>query len=110
MQTDLGDGVWIDLSWCLWNALSGSAIFVLANGASGDNAFQQTRVANQAPTFTGSNRSTLGGRIRFTGAATLGAVGATASSRSSSSSSVSPAIVSLAQVLATIRYKQMGLR
>lgn len=99
MQTDLGDGVWVDVAWCFWNGTQGSATFVLSGGVAGNNAFQQSRQAGAVPTpqANGSNAMVLGGRIRF--------VGRTALSGGSSYS-----VGGFAGVLATIRYKLLALR
>lgn len=71
LQTDLGDGTWIDVAWCFFNAKQGTSTFVLCGGGLGamNNAFQQSRQANSAPTSqaNGSNAVPLGGRCRFTG-------------------------------------------
>src|SRR4051812_7228334 len=44
MQTDLGDGTWIDVAWIVWTGTQGSATFVLCGGGVGamNNAFQQS--------------------------------------------------------------------
>lgn len=71
MQTDLGDGVWIDAAWCVWTGNQGTATFVISGGIIGasSNVFQQTRQAGQPPTpqANGSNSVPLAGRIRFVG-------------------------------------------
>lgn len=71
MQTDLGDGTWIDVAWIVWNQVQGSATFVLCGGGLGamNNAFQQTRNSGQVPQpqANGSNAVPLGGRVRFVG-------------------------------------------
>lgn len=71
LQTDLGDGTWIDVAWCYWNRADGNATFVLCGGGLGamNNAFQQTRQASAAPATqaNGSNAVPLGGRCRITG-------------------------------------------
>lgn len=71
LQTDLGDGTWIDVAWCYWNKADGTATFVLCGGGLGamNNAFQQSRAASAAPATqaNGSNAVPLGGRVRFTG-------------------------------------------
>ena len=97
--TLLGDGVWVDICWLVWNGSQGSATFVMSNGIAGANVFQQTRQSGQPPTpqTSGSNQLTLGGRIRFVGKTTM--VGG------SSSVSGSPTAVS-----ATIRYRLQPLR
>ena len=96
LQTDLGDGTWIDVAWAYWNNVTGSATFVLCGGGLGamNNAFQQSRNSNSAPTpqANGSNAVPLGGRVRFTGFAKM-------TGGSSSAPGVATAIT------ATITYK-----
>lgn len=96
LQTDLGDGVWVDVAWAYWNKADGTATFVLCGGGLGamNNAFQQARQASAAPAAqaNGSNAVPLGGRCRITGFATT----------SGGSSSVSG---TTAGVLATVTYK-----
>ena len=92
---------WVDLAWCVWAGTSGSATFLLAAGAFTANAFQQTRAVGTAPASNGSNQCQLPGQLRFVGKATVGA-------GSSSSSSGAPAVTPA--VLATITYRQIGLR
>lgn len=98
MQTDLGDGVWVDAAWVVWTGTQGSATFVLCGGGLGaqNNAFQQSRGVGQPPVVqaNGSNVVPLGGRVRFVGKTTM--VGG-----SSSLSGVTTA------VSATIKYKLM---
>lgn len=107
LQTDFGDGVWIDVAWLAWTGISGSATFLLAGGVAGANSFQQTRASGTAPSPTNSsNQIPLGGRIRFVGKST---VNTSSSSSSSSSSSGGPAALTPG-VLATIRFKLLGLR
>lgn len=71
LQTDLGDGTWIDVAWIFWNQVQGNATFVLCGGGLGamNNAFQQSRNAGQVPQpqANGSNAVPLGGRVRFVG-------------------------------------------
>lgn len=71
LQTDLGDGTWIDVAWCFFSGKQGTATFVLCGGGLGamNNAFQQSRQASSAPSSqaNGSNAVPLGGRCRFTG-------------------------------------------
>lgn len=96
MQTDLGDGTWIDVAWIVWTGGQGTVTFVVCGGGLGamNNAFQQSRVAGQAPVVqaNGSNAVPLGGRVRFVGKATL-------ISGSSSVAGTTP------QVLTTITYR-----
>lgn len=71
LQTDLGDGTWIDVAWCFFKGNQGSATFVLCGGGIGaiNNAFEQSRQASSTPAAqaNGSNAVPLGGRVRFTG-------------------------------------------
>ncbi len=96
LQTDLGDGTWIDVAWCIWQNTTGSAIFVLCGGGLGamNAAFQQTRNPSFPPATqsNGSNACPLGGRVRFSGF-----------SKISGGSSSAPGVTT--QVLATITYK-----
>lgn len=75
LQTDLGDGTWVDVAWAYWNNVTGSATFVLCGGGLGamNNAFQQVRQSGFAPAIqaNGSNAVPLGGRCRFTGFAKM---------------------------------------
>ena len=100
MQTDLGDGVWIDVAWLVWTQTQGSATFILCGGGAGsiNNAFQQSRNSGQVPQpqQQGSNAIPLGGRIRFVGKTVM-------TSGSSSAPGVSTTVT------ATIRYKLLGL-
>ena len=96
LQTDLGDGTWIDVAWCRFTGGQGTATFVLCGGGLGamNNAFQQSRQASAAPATqaNGSNAVPLGGRCRFAGFANL-----------SGGSSAVPGLSS--QVTATITYR-----
>lgn len=71
LQTDLGDGVWVDVAWCRTGITDGSATFVLSGGGIGamNNAFGPLRATSSAPATqaNGSNAVPLGGRCRFTG-------------------------------------------
>ena len=97
LQTDLGDGNWVDVAWCRFTATDQStpAIFVLSGGGIGamNNVFTQ-RKASAAPATqgSGSNAVPLGGRVRFSGF--------TVSSGGSSS-----VFGTAAGVLATITYR-----
>lgn len=79
LQTDLGDGVWVDVAWCRFTATdqdSGNpAIFVLCGGGIGamNNAIGPNRRSSSAPATqsNGSNALPLGGRCRFTGFSAL---------------------------------------
>lgn len=100
LQTDLGEGLWVDLNWCVFTSSDGSGTFVFSNGVAGANSFQQSRGTGATPTpqTVGSNQLTLGGRIRFIGKTVLTA---------GCSSSIG---LNTAQVTATIRYKLLHLR
>lgn len=101
LQTDLGDGVWIDVAWIVWTGSQGTATFVMCVPPSftGTWVSQQTRQPGSSPTTqaNGSINLALGGRVRFVGKAT--AVGG------SSSLAGSNTVVSV-----TIKYKLHGLR
>lgn len=75
LQTDLGNGVWVDVAWCNTKITDGNATFVLCGGGIGamNNAFGPLRLAGSAPTTqaNGSNAVPLGGRVRFTGFSAL---------------------------------------
>lgn len=101
LQTDLGDGTWIDVAWCFYNQTQAPATFVLCGGGLGamNNAFQQSRNAGSAPATqaSGSNAVPLGGRCRFSGFATT-----------TGGSSSAPGVST--QVKATITYKLQNPR
>lgn len=99
MQVDMGDGVWIDINWCVWTGNQGTATFVMSNGIAGANTFQQSRQSGAVPTpqASGSNQLALGGRIRF--------VGKTVMTGGSSSVASTPTTVT-----ATIKYRLQTLR
>ena len=101
LQTDLGDGTWIDVAWCYFNNTQAPGTFVLCGGGLGtmNNAFQQARLSGSAPSpqANGSNAVPLGGRCRITGFATM--IGG-----SSSAPGVSTA------VSATVTYKLQSPR
>lgn len=96
LQTDLGDGTWVDVAWLFWDQVQGTATFVLCGGGLGamNNAFQQARNSGSAPAVqaSGSNAVPLGGRVRFSGF-----------TRMSGGSSSAPGVST--QVTATITYK-----
>lgn len=96
LQTDLGDGVWVDVAWCNTRITDGSATFVLCGGGVGamNNAFGPLRQGGSAPATqaNGSNAVPLGGRCRFTGFSAL----------TGGSSSIAGTVP---LVSATIRYK-----
>ncbi len=101
LQTDFGDGTWIDVAWVQYKATDAPSTFVLCGGGLGamNNAFEQTRKVGFAPATqaNGSNAVPLGGRCRFSGFSN--AVGG-----SSSLAGVSTA------VLASITYKLQAPR
>lgn len=91
LQTDLGDGNWLDVAWVVTTSTTnGNLLFFLSGGVAGSNAIAQTRTAGAAPAANGSNQVPLGGRIRFVGRASLTG-GSTPS------------------VVVTIKYKLLGL-
>ena len=96
LQTDLGDGVWVDVAWCYFNSTQAPATFMLSGGGLGamNNSIQQLRNSNSAPAVqaNGSNSVPLGGRCRFTGF-----------TRMTSGSSSAPGVNTA--VSATITYK-----
>lgn len=71
LQTDLGDGNWVDVAWCNTRMTDGTATFVLCGGGIGaeNNAFGPIRQFGSAPATqaNGSNTMPIGGRCRFTG-------------------------------------------
>lgn len=71
MQTDLGDGIWVDVAWDVWTGNQGCVKMVLCGGGLGaqNNSFRQSRGVGQPPTpqAAGSNAVPIGGRIRFVG-------------------------------------------
>ena len=99
LQQDLGDGVWVDINWCFFNQVQGSATFVFSNGVAGADTFQQSRNSGSAPSTqaNGSNQLALGGRLRFTGFAVM-----------TGGSSSAPGVST--QITTTIRYKLLPLR
>lgn len=96
LQTDLGNGVWVDVAWIFFSSTQAPGTFVLCGGGLGamNNSFQQSRNSNSAPVTqaNGSNQVPLGGRLRFTGF-----------TRMTSGSSSAPGVST--QVSATITYK-----
>lgn len=94
MQTDMGDGVWVDVAWIAWTGSQGSATFVICGGGFTSATFQQTRNTNSPPSpqANGNSGIPIGGRLRFVGKSSF--VGG-----SSSLSGVTT------QVFATIKYK-----
>lgn len=100
MQSDYGDGVWVDVCWAKMTQSQGTATFAFVGRASGSNnsGFQLTRQVGQDPGVTGANASvSLGGRVRFVGKSNM-------AGGSSSAGGVTT------QITATIRYKLTGLR
>lgn len=95
MQTDLGDGTWVDVAWCQSSAGPGTFVFALSAGVLGTcSAVAMTRASGTAPGGTGANQVVLGGRLRFVGKVSSG-----------SSSSPGPASSTV-----TVKYKLQGLR
>ena len=82
LQSDNGDGNWLDLSWATFTAIGGSTgRFVLAAGAFAANSFQQVRQPGTPPSpANGSNSCPLGGRLRFVGQTNATTSGSSASS------------------------------
>lgn len=101
MQTDMGDGVWVDVAWCVTTFRQGTVTFLLCGGGVGamNNAFAVSRDAGQPPSpqSSGSNAMPLGGRVRFVGK----------SSFTGGSSSLAGVTTS---VSATIKYKILSPR
>ena len=98
MQTDLGDGTWIDVAWIVTGNNQGTATFVLVGGGGiTSNSFQQSRQSGGFPASNGSNQVPLGGRIRFVGKAVV-----------AGGSSTNPGVPNV--VLATVTYKLMAPR
>jgi len=101
LQTDMGDGNWIDVAWIVSTLSQGTATFVIAAGGLGiwNTVIQQSRTVGQPPTpqSNGSNAIPLGGRVQFVGKATS----------TGGSSSVAG---TTAQVLASITCKLMTPR
>jgi hypothetical protein len=92
LQTDLGDGNWVDVSTTKSTATTnGTTVYQLSAGLGGGSAPAVQRANGTAPGSNATNAGPLGPRIRFTGQATL-------------SGGSSPT------VKATIRYKVQGLR
>lgn len=96
LQTDLGDGTWMDIAWIFWDQVQGTATFFLSGGGLGqmNTITQKLRNENSAPPTqsSGTNILPLGGRCRFTGFTRM-------TGGSSSAAGIST------QVTATIRYK-----
>ncbi len=101
MQTDLGDGVWIDVAWAFYSQQQAPETHVLFGGGlgGGAGAFRKSRDANSLPTpqADGSNALPLGGRVRFSGGAIL-----------ASGSSSAPGVSTVVSV--TIKYKLLAPR
>ena len=96
LQTDLGDGTWIDVAWLVWMETMGSATFVLVGSVLGqaNTASQQSRKAGSMPEpqSTAAASVILGGRCRFAGFAKM-----------TGGSSSAPGVST--QVTATITYR-----
>lgn len=103
MQTDMGDGVWIDLAWTSWTGNQGTVIALLGgSGIRAINSFTiQTRQPGQFPSPPGASggigSGPMGGRVRFVGQAI--ALGGSSSLAGTA-----------ANVLATIKYKKFTYR
>lgn len=100
MQTDMGDGVWVDVAWCFYSQTQVAQTFVLCGGGVGsiNNAFTQSRQSGSVPTpqANGSNAMPLGGRVRFVG-------------RTELTGGSSYVLGAFAGVVCTIRYRLLGL-
>lgn len=101
LQTQLGDGQYIDLSWVTFNAIGNSkGVGVLTAGAFAGSGFMQTRQPGTPPSpANGSNSCPLGGQLRFIGQGNFTA--------SQSSASSGPAGNG---VYVNILYRLIGLR
>lgn len=102
MQTDMGDGLWIDVAWVIWTGNQGTATFVLTGGGGGGfvaGTYQQTRQSNSPPTpqANGTSGVPIAGRVRFVGKSAF--VGGSSSLFGTS-----------AQISATIKYKVFNPR
>lgn len=100
MQTDLGDGVWIDVAYCQRSNTQVTGLYSFVGGYQASAAYQQSRQAGQFPAAAdgcAANAVNLGGRVRFVGKAIV-----------TGGSSLSPGVV--AGIDATITYKILGLR
>ena len=69
MQTDLGNGIWIDVAWFPTAATSGTKTFYLSCIQSVSVCVEQTRASGTAPGFAGASSVGLLDRIRFVGKA-----------------------------------------
>ncbi len=99
MQTDLGDGVWVDVAVTKLNVVTGTTTFAMSSGLGGGSAPGAQRANGTTPAANISNAMPLGARVRFTGQLT-----------SSSSSSSSSSGAGGSGVRATIKYKVKGMR
>lgn len=97
MQTDLGDGVWIDVAGIVYTNVNVPGTFLLSGGIAGNNAFQQSRQVGGFPAANFSNAMVMGGRVRFVGKTTL-------TGGSSAAAGVT------AGMLATVTYKKLTFR
>lgn len=102
LQTDTGDGNWIDVAWCVTALTSGSLLYCLSAGIAGANAILQSRKGGTAPAANGSNQLPLGARFRF--------VGATGVFSSQVASSLASGTSGVPGVTVNIRYKLLPLR
>lgn len=71
MQTDLGNGVWIDVAWFKITATSGTLTFALVGIHSVSAAIAQTRASGTSPASSSANTMMLGDRVRIVGKATF---------------------------------------
>lgn len=101
LQTDMGDGVWIDAAWFTSTINQGTSITALVAGGdsrvlgTGSNTIPQTRAPGTFPSSTlGSSIVPLMGRIRL--------VGLALASGGSSSAPGAPS-----QILSTIKYRMI---
>lgn len=70
MQTDLGDGVWIDLGWILYTDVSASRTYGLSGGQTANAVSGSQRVAGTDPSSPSATVALpVGARIRFVGQA-----------------------------------------
>ncbi len=108
MQTDQGDGNWVDLAWCNLTSLPGASptVFWLSAGLDATNGvFASVRAVGTTPTpSNSSNAIALGARLRFVGKASVSG----SSSSSSPSSSAGPGVTP--GILVTIRYRPVSPR
>lgn len=100
LQTDMGDGVWVDMAWIFFNRVQVETTFVLCGGSlAANSAFQVLRNPSSAPDpqANGANDVPIGGRVRFSGF-----------SKMTGGSSSAPGVST--SVNATIKYKIRSAR